>query len=651
MATERALQIVVSAKDEASAKIKSMTGKISDNLQTVSIGATVAGGAMTAFLASTVAGASGAQEAQAQLEHAVLQVSKANQEQLESTMALADALEAKGVLDGDNIKMGLAQLSTMGLQNESVQALGQSLTDYAVSQYGVNASGEQLTQAANGISKAFMGNFRAFTDAGIVLSDYQKQLLVSGTETEKVNAINEIFASNLKTNNSVALGTFSGQMAHLKVQMENVTEAIGGALIPIIAQFASALLPVVQSILAWTTNNPQLFSGIVAVTGGLAVLLTGMGALGVILPAITAGFTFLGAVLGLIFSPIGLIVAGIAGLTAGLVYLYNTNETVREGINTAWQSIQSVVGGALTVLQSLFISNSGTMKSAWSDFVLSVQTGAEGMTIYLNEVFLPNLTQTYEAIKEATTPLVQFFSEHFEIIQGIFNTALSAILTSWTITFNGIKTFVLVNLEFIKGFINTTLQIIRGDWSGAWETMKTTFGNIWETIKGGLSGNLEAMKGFIVTAWDSITSIFSSFGININKHWSDLWNNIKSTVSSAVDAITAWISNMMGMINNAIEGAKNLAGSAVSMATFGTVRVGKRATGGSVSAGSPYIVGERRPELFVPDQRGTILPDARGAGGGSVHNIYITGNTFLDEDSAERIGDLFFQNYRLNMKS
>jgi predicted ester cyclase len=33
-----------------------------------------------------------------------------------------------------------------------------------------------------------------------------------------------------------------------------------------------------------------------------------------------------------------------------------------------------------------------------------------------------------------------------------------------------------------------------------------------------------------------------------------------------------------------------------------------RAHGGPVTAGTPYVVGERRPELFVPDQNGTIIP-------------------------------------------
>lgn len=43
-----------------------------------------------------------------------------------------------------------------------------------------------------------------------------------------------------------------------------------------------------------------------------------------------------------------------------------------------------------------------------------------------------------------------------------------------------------------------------------------------------------------------------------------------------------------------------------------------RATGGPVRKGQPYVVGERRPELFVPESNGMILPSVpRGRPGGS----------------------------------
>jgi hypothetical protein len=50
---------------------------------------------------------------------------------------------------------------------------------------------------------------------------------------------------------------------------------------------------------------------------------------------------------------------------------------------------------------------------------------------------------------------------------------------------------------------------------------------------------------------------------------------------------------------------------------------GFRAMGGPVSSGSPYVVGEKGPELFVPHASGTIVPNNKmgggsGSGGGSV---------------------------------
>ncbi|MDB5620761.1 hypothetical protein [Tardiphaga sp.] len=49
--------------------------------------------------------------------------------------------------------------------------------------------------------------------------------------------------------------------------------------------------------------------------------------------------------------------------------------------------------------------------------------------------------------------------------------------------------------------------------------------------------------------------------------------------------------------------------------------IGARASGGPVSAGQAYVVGENRPELFVPNQSGTIIPQiptARSGGGGAM---------------------------------
>lgn len=69
-----------------------------------------------------------------------------------------------------------------------------------------------------------------------------------------------------------------------------------------------------------------------------------------------------------------------------------------------------------------------------------------------------------------------------------------------------------------------------------------------------------------------------------------------------------------------------------------------KALGGSVTAGSPYIVGERRPELFVPDRSGTILPSVPSGGTTNV-TINVTGTT--DPEATARAVMQAFQRERL----
>jgi lambda family phage tail tape measure protein len=63
-----------------------------------------------------------------------------------------------------------------------------------------------------------------------------------------------------------------------------------------------------------------------------------------------------------------------------------------------------------------------------------------------------------------------------------------------------------------------------------------------------------------------------------------------------------------------------------------------RASGGSVSENAPYMVGERGPELFVPQRSGTIIPNhqlstALGGGGTTFNGPYIANMQAIDTQS------------------
>ena len=68
-----------------------------------------------------------------------------------------------------------------------------------------------------------------------------------------------------------------------------------------------------------------------------------------------------------------------------------------------------------------------------------------------------------------------------------------------------------------------------------------------------------------------------------------------------------------------------------------------KAIGGPVTAGNPYMVGERGPEMFIPAQAGTIVPNNKlSNGSGNSGNTYITNN--ISAIDSKSVAQLFAEN-------
>jgi hypothetical protein len=75
---------------------------------------------------------------------------------------------------------------------------------------------------------------------------------------------------------------------------------------------------------------------------------------------------------------------------------------------------------------------------------------------------------------------------------------------------------------------------------------------------------------------------------------------------------------------------------------------GFRAMGGPVNAGSPYVVGEKGPELFVPSSSGSIVPNgAMGSSGGGSGGVTVNYNIAAGVSRAELVPILEQERRRL----
>lgn len=127
-----------------------------------------------------------------------------------------------------------------------------------------------------------------------------------------------------------------------------------------------------------------------------------------------------------------------------------------------------------------------------------------------------------------------------------------------------------------------------------------------------------------------------------------------STWTVAIDAFSAaWngAKRAIEAVANAIQRVIDLAKSAGSKVSGVLGIDGARASGGPVSAGGTYLVGENGPELFRPSSSGSIIPNRAlgGAGVGGI-TINISGNTLLDSTAGEKIGEQIMRVLKNNLR-
>jgi tape measure domain-containing protein len=138
-----------------------------------------------------------------------------------------------------------------------------------------------------------------------------------------------------------------------------------------------------------------------------------------------------------------------------------------------------------------------------------------------------------------------------------------------------------------------------------------------------------------------------------------IYNQIGSSITNGVlDGITAAVEGTKSLGESAAQVLKDIAkqllrsgiiqlisslagNDGVGFFSFLSGTLGKRARGGPVSAGKPYMVGERGPELFMPRQGGSIIPN-NAFGGGSTNvvvNVDASGsNVQGDQAQAKQLG-------------
>ena len=277
------------------------------------------------------------------------------------------------------------------------------------------------------------------------------------------------------------------------------------------------------------------------------------------------------------------------GITALTRVGVSFTEQQKEQIETMAEA-GNVAGAQKLILEELTKEFGGQAKAA-SDAAGASERQKDRMN-ELNEVIGEKLLPIQEKWKEAQIVAINFliskvipaleelYEKHWPAIEKVLREqvipAINALIPVFKFMaenaiekIKGMAQAIAGVIEVITRVVNTVKAIIHGDWAKAWDEFK----GIPQAILDGLEGLFRSQLG-------KLPELFYNAG------------------KDAGDAL--W------------DGIKKGAGKLLSMPGLGLPGLGLpgRASGGPVSAGRPYMVGERGPELFVPKWSGQILPNS-----------------------------------------
>ncbi|NWB47108.1 phage tail protein [Pseudomonas gingeri] len=277
------------------------------------------------------------------------------------------------------------------------------------------------------------------------------------------------------------LGPTAKNLASLSEAVDKVSLKFGQGLLPVVNSVVTALVPLVSRVAEFVAANPNLVQGLAA--GAVAFT---------VLQGAVAGVA---AVVGVLASPIGLVVVGFA-LAAALIVAYW--KPISGFFSALWGDIKGMAASFMSGLQAVL---------DWSPMRM-ITAGWETISVFFAGL--------WESITTAATSVFDFFKELFSW------TPLGLVIDNWgpvTGLFDSIwrllKALAVPVMDFLKEIFDwSPLGMIVNNWGA----ISAFFGELWDTIKIASAPAVDFLKmlfdwsplGLVINNWGAISAYFDT---------------------------------------------------------------------------------------------------------------------------------------------
>ncbi|HAP6102651.1 TPA: phage tail tape measure protein [Enterococcus faecium] len=287
-------------------------------------------------------------------------------------------------------------------------------------------------------------------------------------------------------------------------------------------------------------------------------------------------FSGLSKAMGLLTNPVFLVIAAVALLVVGFIYLWNTSEDFRNFWIGLWEGIKSAVSSAVEWIQNAWKSTGEWFNNLWK----SIKEGADNVWNTIQEApgkaadWIKNkwtetkefFSSIWDGIKEAASSawegIVNILAPYVIAIKNVFQPMIDFFTNLWSqigsiagSAWEIIKTAVMGPILLLIDLITGNFNQLKEDASMLWTTLTTNIQNIITTFVDIVVGYYTSLKDTVINIWNVLASTIK-----------DVWNSfttwIKETTNNIVNSIKQGWSNLkqgtIDLFNNMIQGAKDL---------------------------------------------------------------------------------------------
>ena len=367
---------------------------------------------------------------------------------------------------------------------------------------------------------------------------------------------------------------------------ESAAIVIQKILAPSIKKVADAISGLVEKFVSAPESTQRLVVAIGAIAIAIGPVLYALGMLVKAFQTMKVGlgvlgngislFKKLGSAIGFLTSPVGLVIAAVALLVVGFIYLWNTSEDFRNFWIGLWEGIKSAVSSAVEWIQNAWKSTGEWFNNLWK----SIKEGADNVWTTIQEApgkaadWIKNkwtetkefFSSIWDGIKEAASSawegIVNILAPYVIAIKNVFQPMIDFFTNLWSqigsiagSAWEIIKTAVMGPILLLIDLITGNFNQLKEDASMLWTTLTTNIQNIITTFVDIVVGYYTALKDTVINIWNVLTSTIK-----------DVWNSfttwIKETTNNIVNSIKQEWNNLkqgtIDLFNNMIQGAKDL---------------------------------------------------------------------------------------------